>query len=282
LNGVIGYIAYSADKVLLGRVWGADILGIYGRAYQLINLPTANLNAAIAQVAFPALSRLQHDPERLKSYFLKGYALFLSLSLPITMGCLLFAEDIIRVFLGPQWGAAAPVLRMMAPTIIAFKLMNPFGWFMQATGHAGRGLVMALLLAPVVTLGYVVGLPYGATGVAAGYSVGTLLLVVPIIFWSTRGTGISFVDPFRVVVRPLLSILIAASAALTLWPYIHRLESPLLRLFAANGIMFGVYALVLCFVMGQKAVYVGLLKDLGVWPLANRRKNSGVVGSVAT
>jgi O-antigen/teichoic acid export membrane protein len=276
LNSVIAYIAYNGDKALLGRVWGADILGIYGRAYQLINVPTSSLNTAISQVAFPALSRLQDDPERLKSYFLKGYALFLSLVLPITMACALFAEDIIRVFLGPKWGEAAPVFRMLAPAIFAFKLMNPFGWFMQATGRATRSLYMGVLLAPIVILGYIAGLPYGATGVAAGFSVGTLLLVVPIIFWSTRGTSITLVDSFRVVLHPFLSILIGAGAALAMWPFIQLLASPLLRLFVANGIMFGVYVALLWFVMGQKAVYLGLLKDLGLWPLASRTRKRGV------
>jgi O-antigen/teichoic acid export membrane protein len=272
LNSVIVYIAYNADKVLLGRAWGADILGIYGRAYQFINLPTSNLNTAIAQVAFPALSRLQNDPERLKSYFLKGYSLFLSLVLPITVACGLFAEDIIRVFLGPKWGEAAPVFRLLAPTILAFALINPFGWFMQATGRATRSLYIALLLAPVVILGYLVGLSHGAAGVAAGFSVAILLLVVPVIFWATRGTSITVLDAFKVVLRPFLSILIGAGAALAAWPLIGRLASPLLRLFAANGIMFCVYAILLWFVMGQRAVYLGLLKDLGIWPLGSRRK----------
>jgi O-antigen/teichoic acid export membrane protein len=279
LNSVIVYIAYNADKVLLGRFWGADILGIYGRAYQFINLPTSNLNTAIAQVAFPALSRLQNDPERLKSYFLKGYSLFLSLVLPITMGCALFAEDIIRVFLGPKWGEAAPVFRLLAPTILAFALINPFGWFMQATGRAARSLHIALLLAPVVILGYIAGLRYGATGVAAGFSVATVLLVVPIIFWATRGTSITVIDTLRVVLRPILSILIGAVAALAAWPFIHLLASPLLRLIAANGIMFSLYAALLWFVMGQKAVYLGLLKDLGLWPLAARGKREKSPGS---
>jgi len=70
LNSVIVYIAYNTDKVLLGRFWGAATLGIYGRAYQLISLPTENLNTTIGQVAFPALSRLQNDPRRLRNYFL--------------------------------------------------------------------------------------------------------------------------------------------------------------------------------------------------------------------
>jgi hypothetical protein len=37
--------------------------------------------------------------------------------------------------------------------------------------------------------------------------------------------------------------------------------------------MFGVYTGLLWFVMGQKAVYLGLLKDLGVRPLARRAQN---------
>src|SRR5207244_4733449 len=120
LVGLLVYIAYNADKVLLGRFWGAEVLGIYGRAYQFINIPTSNLNTAIGQVAFPALSRLQNEPERLRSYFLKGYGLYLSLVMPITLACALFAEDIIRVFFGPNWSSAAPVFLLLAPTIVAF------------------------------------------------------------------------------------------------------------------------------------------------------------------
>ena len=36
LNGLIMYFAMNLDKVLLGRFWGVDALGLYGRAYQLI------------------------------------------------------------------------------------------------------------------------------------------------------------------------------------------------------------------------------------------------------
>src|SRR5437773_409919 len=72
LNGLILYVASNFEKVLLGRFWGAESLGIYGRAYQLIRIPTENLNSAVGEVAFSALSRIQDDPSRLKSYFLKG------------------------------------------------------------------------------------------------------------------------------------------------------------------------------------------------------------------
>jgi O-antigen/teichoic acid export membrane protein len=271
LNNLVVYFAYNSDKVLLGRFFGAEALGIYGRAFQLINLPTQNLNSTIALVAFPALSRLQNEPQRLRSYFLKGYGLFLSLVIPITMACALFSEDIIRVFLGAKWSAAVPVFRLMAPTILGFALINPFGWLLMATGRAVRSFNISLLIAPVVFLGYLFGLRYGSNGVAAGFSSAIMLLVVPVIVWSTRGSPITALDAFGVAMRPFISALVAGVVALAAWSFIHFLELPLLRLIAANVILFGVYAFVLLFVMGQKAVYVNVLRELGVWPSFGRR-----------
>jgi O-antigen/teichoic acid export membrane protein len=271
INCVIVYVAYNMDKVLLGRYWGAAALGLYGRAYQLINLPTDNLNSTIGLVAFPALARLQNDWPRLKSYFLKGYGLFLSLVMPITTACALFAEDIVRVLLGPKWDAAVPVFRLLAPTILSFALMNPHAWLMLATGKAARSLKIALLIAPTVILGYVAGLSHGSHGVAAGFSISITLLVVPVILWAIRGTPITAMDELKVIMRPLLSVIIGAFVALVAWSFLRTLSYPLLRLIAANIVLFGVYLAVLLFVMGQKEVYIGLLKEIGIWPGSARQ-----------
>ena len=157
LNGLIVYIAYNLDKILLGRYWGAGIIGIYGRAYQLINIPTDNLNSAVGSVAFSTLSRLQHDQERLKSYFLKGYSLVVTMTLPITFACALFADDLIFVMLGPKWQGAVPIFRLLAPTILIFAVINPLGWLLYSLGLVGRSLKIALVIAPLVTAGYLSG-----------------------------------------------------------------------------------------------------------------------------
>src|ERR1700747_2854630 len=94
-TGLVVYIGYNAEKVLIGRFWGADAIGIYGRAYQLVNIPTDNLNSTVGEVAFSACPPLQDDPLRLKDYFMKGFSVVLGLTLPITVGCMLFADDIV-------------------------------------------------------------------------------------------------------------------------------------------------------------------------------------------
>jgi O-antigen/teichoic acid export membrane protein len=274
LNNFIIYLANNADKVLIGRFCGAEALGIYGRAYQLINLPTENLNSSIGLVSFPALSRVQDKPERLRSYFLKGYGFFLSIVIPITMACGLFAEDIVRVFLGAKWGAAVPLFRILAPSVLAFSMIKPLFWLLVATGRASRMLRISLLVGPVVILGHIIGLIYGPAGVAAGLSITTVLLVVPIIIWATRGTSITAVDALKEIMRPFVSVLVGAGATFVVWNFINLLPPGLLRLTAASTVLFGVYVPVLWFGMGQKTVYLDLIKAIGFWPSGNRAKKA--------
>lgn len=238
LKNLVMYLAFNTDKVLLGRFWGAVALGIYGRAYQLISQPTQNLTSTIGQVAVPALSRLQNDPERLRNYFLKGYGLFLSLVMPITMSCALFSEDIIMVFLGPKWSAAVPLFRLLAPTVLTLALVNPLVWLLLSTGQSGRSLRIALVIAPVVIAGYVTGLGAGPSGVAAGFSITTFLSVAPVILWATRGTPVTAFDILKVVLRPFLSILAGAAVTLAVWSSINLFAQPLVRLMFGNMIFF--------------------------------------------
>jgi len=272
LNNVIVYFAYNIDKILIGRVWGAETLGVYGRAYYLINLPTENLNATIGLVAFPALSRIQNDPVRLRSYFLKGYGFFLSLIVPLTMGCALFANDIIRVFLGPKWHEAASVFRLLSPTIFVFALINPLAWLMLATGHAARSLKMALVIAPVVIVGYALGLQYGPKGVAAGFSIAMLLLLVPMMLWAKHGSLITNGDLFKVILQPFSAVLIAAAITVLLKPWWHGFSPVILRLSVGCVLLFGVYFGTLLFVMGQRDVFLDTIRQTHLWPAGRRKK----------
>src|SRR6516164_9910350 len=202
-NGLVAYVAYNAEKVMIGRLWGADAIGIYGRAYQIVNIPVANLNSAVGEVAFSALSRLQDDAIRFRSYFLKGFSLVLGLGLPITIACALFADDVVFVLLGPRWTDAVPIVRLLAPTIVIFAIINPLGWLVFALGWVSRGLKVAPVLATIMIAGYVMALPYGPKGIAFAYSAVLTLWVIPHIWWCVHGTAISLRDILVAASRPL-------------------------------------------------------------------------------
>jgi PST family polysaccharide transporter len=262
LNSLVIYLAYSADKILLGRYWGPAALGTYGRSFQLFNMPIDQLNGANDWVAFPVLSRLQGDPDRFRKYFLKGYSLVLALTIPFVIGCAVFAEEMIIVLLGPKWKDAAAILRLLTPTGLAFALINPFGPLLMARGQVGRSLKMALVIAPVLITGYVAGLRYGPEGVALGSSAGMTLLIVPMIAWAKHGTSISTRDIFRSLRQPFLSGVVAAVATLLFKYYFGPTWSPYASLLVGGSVLIVSYLWLLLYIMGQKDMYLDLLREI--------------------
>lgn len=260
LTGLIVYVAYNFEKVLLGRFWGADAVGLYGRAYQLSNIPTDNLNGAVGEVAFSALSRVRNDPPRFKSYFLKAYSLVLALTIPITIAVALFSPELIAVVLGPKWSDAAPIFRLLSPTILIFAMINPIGWLIFSLGMIGRSLKVAMVLAPLVICGYIVGLPYGPKGVALAYSTVMLLWVVPHVAWGLHGTVVSLRDVAVVVSKPLISGIVAAGFAYVARLILPQLMPRLPQLVLESAILMAIYLGMLLFVMGQKQFYLDLLR----------------------
>jgi len=262
LNGVVVYLAYNTEKILLGRFWGAEALGLYGRAYQLANLPVNQLNSAIGVVAYPALARVQNEADRLRTSFLKGYSIVVSLTIPVTITCAVFAEEIVRTLLGPKWLAAVPVLRLLSPTMLAFALINPFGWFLQATGRIRRSLNMAFAIAPVVILGVALGLPHGPTGVAVGYSVAMVALVPPLIAWGMHGTTMTAGDYINSIKRPVVAGVLAGIVGWLVKVILESYMNSTLVLLVGLTLTIGFYMGVLLIVMGQKGVYIDLLNQV--------------------
>jgi O-antigen/teichoic acid export membrane protein len=272
-NQLLVYVGYNIEKVLLGRFWGVEALGLYGRAYQFVNLPLQQLHTSMYAVAFPALAKIQDDRERLCRSFLKAYSVIVSLTIPATMTCALFAGEITGVVLGPKWKETAPILRLLTPTVLCFGIINPFGWLLIATGRAMRSLHIALLILPAVVIGILFGLSHGPRGVAFGYSAAMVLVTAPVIALSIRGTGITAGAYWLAVRKGLGAGVIAGVFGLFLKSIIGNSLSTLPRLVIEFGIVTLVYFFVLIIIMRQKELYIDLYRQLS--PRA-RRGNSPV------
>jgi O-antigen/teichoic acid export membrane protein len=261
-NSLVSYLSYNAEKVLLGRFWGAPALGLYGRAYQLVNLPVQQLNSALYIVAFPALSQMQDDGERLCRSFLRGYTVLLSITVPVIVASAIFAEEIVRTLLGTKWMEAAPLLRLLMPMVLGFALMNPFGWFLMATGRARRSLNISFLIAPTVLVAVLAGIRQGPKGVACAYSLAILLVVIPVIAWAIHGTGITLRAYGHAIKNPLLAGLLAGVCGLGVKVALAARLSPIPLLIVGMCVLLGVYLCLLLVVMDQRALYADLIKQL--------------------
>jgi PST family polysaccharide transporter len=218
------------------------------------------LNGTVGEVAFAALSRTRDDRERFRRYFLKFYSLVVTLSLPLTIVCALFADDLVFVVLGAKWTAASKIFAVLAPTILVFAIMSPLGWLLNALGLIKRGLYIGILDAPLVIAAVLLGLPYGPTGVAAAYSTVMVVKVIPTCAWAVHGTGVRFHEILATLLCPLAATAAATAVVLATHGVYAPLQPAVLRLALEFGVFGSVYVPAMLLFEDHRALYLDLLQ----------------------
>ncbi|MCT7965951.1 lipopolysaccharide biosynthesis protein [Laspinema sp. D1] len=221
------FFSRNLDNVLIGWRWGAEPLGLYAKAYQLLLLPIQQINAPMTTVALPALSRLQSDPVRYRSYYCKGIRLMVSFGMPVVAFLLVVADKVIEILLGEQWLEIIPIFRLLGPSAFLGTLNMSMGWVYLSLGRTDRMLRWTLVASPLTIVSFLIGLPWGPEGVALSYSIFFTLLLVPGIMYCYQGSPLQLRDLVRAIARPMVA---SIGAALTLAGI--NLFLPSLNLFA--------------------------------------------------
>jgi len=208
---ILSYLARNLDNALLGWRWGVGVLGLYDKAYQLLYLPIQQINTPVSSVAVPALSRLQHDPVRFREYYRKGLTLVAALGMPVVGFMLAAADELVLAVLGDQWLGVVPIFRLLGPAVFLGTFSMATGWVYVSLGRTDRQLRWQIFGSTVVCLAFVLGLRWGAIGVAAGYSAASLLLRYPALAYCFRGTPIRVRDLAHSLWRPAAASLGAAA-----------------------------------------------------------------------
>lgn len=191
---IVNYIARNLDNVLIGKVWGAAALGQYGRAYGLLMLPLNQVNAPVSGVAIPALSRLQNDPDRFRRYYLGAVRLIALVTMPAVAVAVVLADELVVLILGPQWAEAGRLLAILAIAAWIQPVFNTAGWLFVSLGRTGRMARWGVVSATVIVTAFLVGLPWGARGVATAYVVAIYILAMPGLWYAYRGSPVRVRD----------------------------------------------------------------------------------------
>jgi PST family polysaccharide transporter len=174
----------------------------------------------------------------------------------------LFANDIVAVILGPKWAEAAIIFRLMTPAVLVIGIINPLAWLLVSIGMQKRSLHVGFVISPLVIASYLIGLPYGPTGVAFSYSVVLTLWLFPHVAWCVHGTPVSIKDLARAIAGPFLSGIVAAICAFEVQRQFGYELRPVLRLALGGAAMGGVYGWMLIFALGHRKLYLDVLVSL--------------------
>lgn len=106
-------ICQQADVFVFGKLFGTAALGFYSMAFQLAELPVNKVSAVINRLTFPIMAKLQTNPEAMRNSLLRIIRLVICATLPMCIGMMLVADDLVRVTLGEKWMEAVPLLQVL-------------------------------------------------------------------------------------------------------------------------------------------------------------------------
>jgi PST family polysaccharide transporter len=135
---VVNYFARQADNLLIGWYWGPAALGLYDRAYGLMMLPLNQVNAPLAAVAVPVLSRARTDSAKFGRFVLSALQLLASATIPMVAAIVVFADEIVLLGLGPGWTEVAHLFRLLAVAAAGRAISNTVGWVLISLGHTKK------------------------------------------------------------------------------------------------------------------------------------------------
>ena len=209
-TNLMGFAVNNVDNVAIGAVWGPGSLGLYSRAYQLLQVPLQQVNAPLSRVVLPILSRVQAEQALFQHYF-QRFQLAICYTLGLGFGLLAgVAYPLVHLLLGTAWWGAAPILAVLALGGV-FKGIDSANYQVWvAKGLTGRLLKFYAITRPLMILVILAGLPWGPVGVATGHLVAAIAHWTVGLAYISRLSGLERAPLFAQSVRTLLLVILPA------------------------------------------------------------------------
>lgn len=170
------------DNLLYSSVFGPALMGIYNLAYNLADIPAAQVGEHIGDVLLPSYAKM--EPAQRRGALVRSSAILALIVFPLAIGLGAVADPLVQVLFNDEWQGVAPMLMILA----GLSVVRPIGWtvasYLQAIDRTRSIMILEvakviILLGAVWSLGQLGPLwACGAAGVAFGlHAIGSLWAV---------------------------------------------------------------------------------------------------------
>lgn len=240
-GSVLGFALKRVFTIVAGVSLGTEAAGYLNMSFRLVDVVWSVAAVAVTQVALPVLSRLQNQPERLRSALGSASEMIGIVFFALFVGIAITAPELVGLLLGPRWASIAPYVTLLAllvfaqtPRTLIVPVLKATGWPGWALGGTGA---QAIVIAVLIAL-------FGVPTVGAAVAIWMLgeLIAWPVMAQVLKAkAGIGFVDQLRSLLTPALAALAMALAALAVRHSLGGDLPVLTRLIAiagAGGVVF--------------------------------------------
>jgi len=203
---------YSIDSILLGFMRSDLEVGYYNAAYKIV-MVLVLLCTAYFDALFPSLAAAYvSSHETLKKLQDASARLIIIIALPLVFGGTILALPLIELLFGTNYTAAKPILQILIWTVAIVYCSQIFIRGMWACNQQREYIRIVIFQVIVKIISIFILFPkFGANGAA----ISTVITeIAGFIFYYYMFSKVVVVSFFRLLIRPLISVLVMSSTIL--------------------------------------------------------------------
>jgi len=182
----------SSDKIVIGKLFSVEFLGVYTMAFFLTDLPLAKINSVLRPVFLPYFARLRGDPERMRDHFRRFVLAVTSVIFPVLVGLAVVAPDAVGIVLGEKWLPLVQPLQVLCGVGLFRSFMDNMPHLLLALGKPMQVLGFRLIYLAVLPASFVMGASvWGISGIYGAWLIGFPAVSIIVLLVLQREVGIS-------------------------------------------------------------------------------------------
>ncbi|MER8955101.1 lipopolysaccharide biosynthesis protein [Mesorhizobium sp. M0833] len=175
------FFSRNLDNILIGKYSGAIELGYYDRAYKLLLFPLQNINQPLTRVMVPLLSRIHEDKARFRDIYVRTNWMLAAVTMPGIAALTLTSDQVVGLLFGERWAAVAPIFAWLGIASLIQSVSSTTGWIFICQGKTKTMFHWGIYSSLTTVAAFIIGLHWGAVGVAAAYAISGYVLRVPVL-----------------------------------------------------------------------------------------------------
>jgi len=176
---LVDFFSREIDVLIIGKMLGAESLGVYSLAKQIVRKLYSIVNPIIITVLNPILSSIQKEKEKVKLYYLKVIHLLASINIPIYLLIIVLSKEILTIVYGQDYASGFLILSFLAVSYGINTIGNPVGSLQIATGRTDIGFKWTIIRVAVTPVVIYFASKFNVEMVAASIAFLSIILIIP-------------------------------------------------------------------------------------------------------
>ena len=202
---VFGQAGKGAPEMIIGRVQDMAAVGMFSRAYGIVELFNRLVLRSLSSVYLPYFARSTREDGTSRRGLRTAVSYLTAVGWPFLMFMTVVAYAAIRIIYGEQWLPAVPLAQVLCLAGAVEIMYYPAREAMLAQGRAKEGNNLQIIMQSLRVIGLLAAVPFGLAGACWGLVAGAVGGAIASHWYLTRFAGWSAHDLW-LAVRPSLLI----------------------------------------------------------------------------